>query len=59
MIKEEKYLPSVIEISDPWVAEAIKPLGDLGIRIVEREFLPELEAVFDFVFSRMPRDGQE
>ena len=59
MVKEEKFLPSVIEVSDPWVAEAIKPLGDLGIRIVEREFLPELEAVFDFVFSQMPRGGQE
>ena len=59
MVKEEKFLPSVIEVSDPWVAEAIKPLGDLGIRIVEREFLPELEAVFDFVFSQMPWGGQE
>ncbi len=59
MVKEEKFLPSVIEVSDPWVAGAIKPLGDLGIRIVEREFLPELERAFDFVFSHMPWGGQE
>ncbi len=59
MVKEEKFLPSVIEVSDPWVAGAIKPLGDLGIRIEEREFLPELETAFDFVFGQMPGRGQE
>ncbi len=59
MVKEEKFLPSVIEVSDPWMAGAIKPLGDLGIRIVELEFLPELEAAFDFVFSQMRGRGQK
>ncbi len=53
MVTEEGHLPSVIEVSDPLIAEAFEAVDIPGVKIVERPWLPEMEEAFDFVASQM------
>ena len=62
MLGRERSYPAELEVSDPWIRELIEPLKDhLDIRIVERDYLPEMEKAFNFVFDAMgwQQEGQE
>lgn len=56
MLNKEKFYPSEMEVSDPWLLELLKPLEEhLDIRVVLRETMPEMDDAFDFVFDAMEK----